>query len=156
MGREAAAGFEGGMANGDMSRVFVGGVVGVANFGLCFEESVFELGDADLAGGGIFDGVAGMVEAFDEAVLPEVGGADLFLLTAGDEIRVAVFRVGARAGTAGSVGTNDTAKPGEVLLVAGADAVVGHELEVVRVRADGEVGTTGKGFRFGDSVGNME
>jgi hypothetical protein len=24
------------------------------------------------------------------------------------------------------------------------------------VRADGEMGTTGKGFRFGNSVGNME
>ena len=156
VGREAAAGFEGSLANGEVGGVFVGGVMGVANFGLALKEAVFELGDAGLAVLGIFDGGAGVVEAFDEAVLREVGGADLFLLSAGDKLGVAIIGVGAGAGTTRAVGADDAAKPGKVLLVACADSVVGHELEVVGVGADGEVGATGKGFRFGHGVGNVE
>ena len=156
VGREAAARLEGGAANCEVGGMFVGGVVGVADFGLGFEEPVFELRDAGLAGFGIFDGLAGMVEAFDEAVLPEVGGADLFLVTGLDHLGVGIIRVGAGAGTAGAVGAEDATEPGEVLLVAGTDAVVCHELEVVRVSADREMGTTGVGFRGGNGVGNVQ
>lgn len=156
MGREAAARLEGGAANCEVGGMFVGGVMGVADFGLGFEEPVCELRDAGFAGGGIFDGLAGMVEAFDEAVLPEVGGAELFPVTGLDDLIIGIIRVGASAGTAGAVGADDATKPGEILLVTGADAVVCHKLEVVGVSADREMGTTGVGFGGGHGVGNVQ
>lgn len=139
MRREAATGFERGFTNSDMGGVLVSGVVGIANFGLGFEEPVFELGDAGLAAFGVFKGRTGVLEAFDEAVLPDIGSTHLLLLAAGDEVGIAVIRVGSAAGTTRAIGANDASKPGEVFFVAGADSVVGHEFEVVGVGADGEV-----------------
>ena len=113
--------------------------MGVTNFGLRLKESAFELGDEGFACLGGLDCCAWMIEELDKAVLPEVGGADLLLAAAGNELRVGIVGKGAVASTARAIGTGDPSKPSEVLLVAGADAVVCHEFEVVGVGTDCEV-----------------
>ena len=54
--------------------------------------------------------------------------------------RVGEFRVGAAARAAGAVGAGDAAEPVVVAGEAVEDAVEGHELEIVLMGADAEVG----------------
>lgn len=85
---------------------------------------------------GVFDGCAGEAELVDEAVLADFGGLALFFEAGRLHLLVGVVGVFARAGAAASVGAGDAAEPGVFLLIAGADAVVGHEFEVVLVGSD--------------------
>jgi hypothetical protein len=80
-------------------------------------------------------------------VLADLGRIALLFGTDGFHLIVCLIRIGAGASTTAAVRASDPAKPSTILLVAGGDAVKGHEFEVVLMRADPKVG--GARLRFG-------
>lgn len=96
-----------------------------------------------------------MVEEVLGVVLAEVGGVDLFLVANLDHLFVGMVGEGSGAGGAGAIGAGDSGEPATRVLVAGGDAVVGHEFEVVGMSADGEVGGAGEGGFGVGAVGDV-
>lgn len=143
---KSAEGGDGSGKDGEVSGVFVGGVVSVDGLGsgLCEEgdELVSELALA----GGAFEVRGGVGELELGGVLTEIGGLNLFAVAEFFDVGIGVVGEGAGARGAASVGAGDTGEPVTRFLVAGDDAVIGHELEVVLMSANAEVGGAREGF----------
>ena len=124
--------------NGHVRVVFVREVVRVNDFRMRCGENRFEV-IAKLRAVGALGGSARIVELDHDPVASDSGGLALLLAASFHHLRVAELRVGAGASAARAVGARDAAKPFDIAVVAGRDAVEGHELEVVLVRADAQV-----------------
>jgi len=88
----------------------------------------------------VFYGSAGVVEMDHGAVMADLRGAVLFIGADRAHFSIGAFFVGAGACAACAIRTGDAAKPFRDAVVAGDDAVEGHELEIILMRADAEMG----------------
>ena len=150
---ELAEGFDGRGSDGEVGGVLVGGVVGVDDFGLSdLEDGEEFVGEGRV--GRVFDDAAGVAELVLGGVLAGGGRGVLFLVADFLHLLVGEVGEGADTGAAGAVGAGDAAEPEVGVVIAGDDAVVGHELEVVVVGADAEVGDAGEGGWLVGAVGD--
>ncbi len=138
-----------------MGVVLVGRVVGVEHLGLRGPQDGLEI--VDHRGlGGVADLLARVEELRHEAVLADA--RRLVLLLAADRHHLLVGAVGIDAGawTARAVGAGDAGKALARLAIAGQHAMKGHELDIVLVRADRQVGDAREGLGLRLPVGNEE
>ncbi len=147
--RQRADSAQRGEKNPDVSGVLVGGVVGIDNLGLRGGEEGLQVFAHTGAGSGGLDARAGVGELRDEAVLADDGGGALLLHADGFHLLVTEVGVRACAGAPGPVGAGHRAEPPVRALKARQDAVQGHELQVVLMGTDSQVGGAGKGLRSG-------
>lgn len=140
--REGAKSGDDGGGDGDVGVVFVGEVVGVDGVRLCGFDDLAEFGNEGGIGG-VFDGGTGVVELPLGGVFADFSSLGLFFGSGGFHLVVGEVCEGAGAGAAAAVAAGDAAEPMVGGLVALGDAVEGHELEVIGVGADAEVGDAG-------------
>ena len=88
----------------------------------------------------------GVTELVLNSVLTEVGCLNLFAVPQLFHGLIAVVGKGAGARGAAAIGASDSGEPLARFLVASDDAMIGHEFEVVLMRADAEVGGAGESF----------
>ena len=105
---------------------------------------------------GVADGGAGVAQLGHEGVLANHGGRVLLPDTLGGDLVIGPILELAGPGAAAAVGDGHTAEPAVGAVIAGEDAMEGHELEVVLVRPDTEVGGPADGFRSGQTIRDHE
>ena len=137
--RQQADGLQHRDHHADVRVVLVGGVVGVDDLGLDDLQQRGEL-IAQRRVGRVLDHLAGVAELQHRLVVARVRGLVLLVDAHRRHLLVGVVGVRADAGAAAAVGAGDAAEALVLLQVALGDAVVGHDLEVVLVGADAEVG----------------
>ena len=89
--------------------------------------------------GGVFHDAARVVELEHRAVAPDGGRGVLLAPAHGLHPLIGEGRIRAGACAAGAVRAGHAAEPLSVAVVAGEDAVEGHEFEIVLMRADAEM-----------------
>ena len=129
---------------GDMGGMFVGGIMGVDDFGGGGDEDLGEvLLEAEI--GGIAGDGAGVAELEHGGVVAEPSGGPLFVAAFGDHLGIGEGGIRTGAGASGAVGAGDATEPLGGAIEAGDDAVKGHEFEIVLMGADSEMGDSGEG-----------
>lgn len=153
--RELAEGLEAGEENGHMGFVAVSGVVEVEDLGFCRPENLKQVGGQS-ASARTADFGTGMSE-LENGGIPTQASRLFLLIPAGfDEVMRGKFFRGTRAGGSGAIGSDDAGKAEIFLPADGADAGKGHDLQVVRVGADAEMGGGGEGGFEAAPAGNKE
>ena len=126
-----------------MSGVFVRQIMGVDHLRSgCFQDGEEVLYRRRV--GGILHGAARVIELNHGGILPDHRGLLLFTAAHGAHLIVGVVLVEARAGTPRPVGAGYPPEPLVVLPVTGLDSVKGHELKIILVGSDPQVGNPGK------------
>ena len=141
---KSAQGFQAAKEHGHVGVVFVGGVVEVNHPGAAAVEDGGEIGlHAGVAGR--FDVGTGVGELELDGVAAELGG--FALLFAADGLHLFVVELQKRAGArgAGAIGHDDASEGFAGVVEAVGDAGMRHNLDVVLVGRDAEVGDTGEG-----------
>ena len=139
----------------DMRVMLVGEVMEIDDLRSAgFEEAEEVIADDRLAG--VTYRFARMAELSHEAVLADHCGGVLLADTFRGDLVVGPILELAGAGASAPVGDGHSAEPAILLVVAGEDAMEGHELQVVLVGADAEVGRPTEGFRGGEPVRDHE
>jgi len=105
---------------------------------------------------GVAHGLAGMAELSHEGVSADHRGGLLFADAFGRDLVVGPVFEATGPRRAAAVGDGHPAEPLVIPVIAGEDAMEGHELEVVLVGADAEVGGPAEGFRDGRAVGDHQ
>jgi len=139
----------------DMSRVSVGGIVGIQHFGLGFEQKVLEPVDQKHAGRRIFYLGTREGRLRDKTVIADPGGFLLFFQADRLHFVICLTRKGTCAGAPASIGASCSAKPLHFFAIAKADAVKGHKFEIVLMCPNPEVRGSRHGFRWADTIGHV-
>ena len=151
--RQGAHRLDGGHGHADVGVVFVGGIVGVnharAGGAQHFEQVVAQRGAVRVLNRG-----ARVVELDHRSELANGRSEVLFLAANCLHLVIGKLRVGTGARTAGAIGAGHPGEPLAVILITGENAVEGHELEVVLVGADAEMGDARQSRGFGKTVGD--
>ena len=104
----------------------------------------------------IADGSAVKAKLGNKGILPDDGRGLLFANTFGCDLLVTPLLKLSGAGTTPPIGDGHASEPAVVLVVAGEDAMKGHELQVVLMGADAKVGGAADGVRDSLAVRNRE
>ena len=139
LGRQAAQRGEGAQAHRDVGLVLVGEVMQVDDLGLGRLEDRQQIVDHRLALR-VLHGGAGVAQLDHAGVAADIGRGALLLAADALHLLVGVLAVDARARAARAVGHDDAAEPVVRQAEALGDAMVGHDLDVVLVGADAQVG----------------
>ena len=95
-----------------------------------------------------FHSGAGVIELEHRAVAADHRCGVLLFAADRFHLHIAEVRIHANARASGAVGAGHAAEPSVIAGEAFENSMKGHELEIVLMRADAEVGDAGKCFRF--------